>query len=244
MKSANNSSFSSWSVINDNVIIKHTDFSVFERHGSAIDIRTRWFWNIEHLAQPCKHPLVLQFQGVKYGAEIELDHTGRTRIYWDLELRELFKRQPHSENNYPDLRFERIGTDSYIVSFINSNTIIAEEQDNLESIIEDHSHAIEGKKLQIYTTKYERHPLNRRLAILLHGTKCMACGFDFEAVYGTLGKDFIEVHHTKPLFSMQDEEPVNPETDLICLCSNCHRMIHRKKNAILTLDQLKEKIKN
>ena len=32
----------------------------------------------------------------------------------------------------------------------------------------------------------------------------------------------------------------NPETDLVTICSNCHRMIHRKKNDIITPEKLKE----
>ena len=77
-------------------------------------------------------------------------------------------------------------------------------------------HGIEGKKIRIYTTKYERDPANRREAIKLHGTRCMVCDFDFEEVYGELGKDFIEVHHTKPLSSLEHEVEVNPEEDLVC----------------------------
>jgi len=41
------------------------------------------------------------------------------------------------------------------------------------------------------------------------------------------------------LSSLDEEVKVNPETDLVCLCANCHRMIHRKVNAILTPEQLK-----
>jgi 5-methylcytosine-specific restriction protein A len=53
-----------------------------------------------------------------------------------------------------------------------------------------------------------------------------------------VGKGFIEVHHIKPLFSLDEEVNVNAETDLVPVCSNCHRIIHRKKNAILTVEEL------
>ena len=96
----------------------------------------------------------------------------------------------------------------------------------------------EGKKKASYVTKYERSPKNRRIAIKLHGTKCGICGFDFEKVYGELGKDFIEVHHIKPLFENQSEMVVDPKTDLICVCSNCHRMFHRKKDRVPTPEEL------
>lgn len=100
--------------------------------------------------------------------------------------------------------------------------------------------AKEGRKIHYYTSKYERVPELRTEAIRIHGYTCAACGFNFEEHFGLLGKEFIEVHHAKPLFSFEGEMEVNPETDMVCLCANCHRMIHRKKNAILTVDDLKE----
>lgn len=33
---------------------------------------------------------------------------------------------------------------------------------------------------------------------------------------------------------------VNPETDLIAMCANCHRMIHRRKDKVVSVDELKE----
>ena len=54
----------------------------------------------------------------------------------------------------------------------------------------------------------------------------MICGFDFEQKYGELGKGYIEVHNIKPLATLEQEVFVNLETDLICVCANCHRMLH------------------
>ncbi len=103
----------------------------------------------------------------------------------------------------------------------------------------------EGKQHLVYSTVYERNPDNRRTAIKLsrkkHGClQCEACGFDFEKTYGERGKDFIEVHHNKPLHSAGGETTVDPSKDLNCLCSNCHRMVHRNKSSILTVFQLKK----
>lgn len=97
----------------------------------------------------------------------------------------------------------------------------------------------DGRVTAFYGKRYERDPRNRQAAIRIHKCKCQACGFDYEKTYGELGKNFIEVHHVVPLSSRNEEVEVNPETDLICLCANCHRMIHRKKNAIVTLEELK-----
>ena len=98
----------------------------------------------------------------------------------------------------------------------------------------------EGKVTEYYVTKYERNPRNRKGAIKIHGYKCMVCGFDFEKVYGEIGKGFIEVHHVKPLYDLDEEVVVNPETDLVCVCANCHRMIHKKKSTVLTIEELRE----
>ena len=63
---------------------------------------------------------------------------------------------------------------------------------------------------------------------------------DFKDKYGYIGENYIEVHHKKPLFSLDEKMIPNPEMDLVTICSNCHRMIHRKKNDIITPEQLKE----
>lgn len=73
------------------------------------------------------------------------------------------------------------------------------------------------------------------------GYICKVCGFVFEKVYGEWGKDYIEIHHIKPISSV-GEQIVNPDTDLIPFCSNCHRMIHRKKDRVLSIEELKSMI--
>lgn len=108
-----------------------------------------------------------------------------------------------------------------------------------ETVQEEIVGTTEGKRTVYYTTKYERSSKNREAAIRIHGTKCMICGFDFGQKYGELGKGYIEVHHIKPLATLEQEVVINPETDLICVCANCHRMLHRFKNYIVTVEELK-----
>lgn len=100
----------------------------------------------------------------------------------------------------------------------------------------------EGSRKCYYTTKYERKAENREAAKRIHGTRCMVCGFDFEEVYGVIGRDYIEVHHIKPLFSLTEEVVINPEEDMICVCANCHRMLHRYKDKIMTAEELREMV--
>jgi 5-methylcytosine-specific restriction endonuclease McrA len=100
----------------------------------------------------------------------------------------------------------------------------------------------EGGKKVVISVKTERDSRFRAEAIKIHGLTCKACGFDFQKTYGNWGKDFIEVHHVVPLADGKKRE-TNPKTDLTVVCSNCHRMIHRKKNITLTIDELKTKLK-
>ncbi len=71
----------------------------------------------------------------------------------------------------------------------------------------------------------------------------MGCGFNFEKAYGEWGAGFIHVHHTKPLSNGEGERVVNPLTDMIVLCPNCHSMIHRRRNKTLSLDELLQLLK-
>ncbi|RBP04953.1 HNH endonuclease [Rossellomorea aquimaris] len=121
-------------------------------------------------------------------------------------------------------------------------TNIVQKDIEIEAAQEDYYYR-DGKNIEYYGTRYERNPINRAKAIEIHGITCKACGFDFKEIYGERGSGFIEVHHINPLFSMGKETDINPETDLVPLCSNCHRMIHRKKNSILTVEELKMLLK-
>lgn len=100
---------------------------------------------------------------------------------------------------------------------------------------------IEGTKKITQHVRYERNPHNRKEAIRLQGHKCKICGFDFDEVYGKeLADSYIEVHHIKQLAN--GEQEVNPAKDLLPVCANCHRMLHRKKNGNTTIDDLRNKI--
>ncbi|GFN21937.1 HNH endonuclease [Thermanaeromonas sp. C210] len=87
---------------------------------------------------------------------------------------------------------------------------------------------------------YERDPELRRAAIRLHGTRCLACGFDFEEAYGERGRGYIEVHHLKPVSALGGPAAVDPRADLTVLCANCHRMVHRRRDRVLGLEELRE----
>lgn len=101
----------------------------------------------------------------------------------------------------------------------------------------------EGRITERLHKTRERDPSLIRLAKdrfrLQHGRLfCQVCGTDFEKIYGEVGRDFIEVHHTIFVTDMT-EEHVSKVEDLAMLCSNCHRMVHRKR-PWLTMEKLSE----
>jgi predicted HNH restriction endonuclease len=112
------------------------------------------------------------------------------------------------------------------------NEIFKIVKSDLENLYSDKDFT-ESRKVSRHVNHYERNPKLRAAAILLHGTKCMACNFDFDEIYGERGKGFIEVHHINPVSTLENETQINPKDDLIVLCSNCHRIVHRKKDKVL-----------
>jgi len=77
----------------------------------------------------------------------------------------------------------------------------------------------------------------------VQGTRCRVCGFDFEEVYGDLGKGFIEAHHLTPISELAGRVVSrDPQTDFAVLCSNCHSMIHRQESPD-DLDSLRQRLR-
>lgn len=85
----------------------------------------------------------------------------------------------------------------------------------------------EGREISRLIKRYERSPALRAQAINHHGLNCKICGLNFENIYGSIGSGFIHVHHLERL-SDTGQRFVDPQTDLIPVCPNCHAMLHRK----------------
>ena len=132
----------------------------------------------------------------------------------------------------------RLTSEEIYIKIISEDNLLEKPSIYDDSGVSFSSYGIEGRKKVIYTTVYEREAKLRSRAIEIHGTICKCCNFNFEKSYGDLGKDFIHVHHIKPI-SESGETIVNPQTDLVVLCPNCHYMIHRKRNHTPSVDELK-----
>lgn len=74
---------------------------------------------------------------------------------------------------------------------------------------------------------------------------CSACNFNFENFYGEIGSVFIEIHHLNPIFAREDnfEQSIREALGGVTpVCANCHRIIHRKNDHLLSIPSLQELI--
>lgn len=109
----------------------------------------------------------------------------------------------------------------------------------------------EGKILTINVKVRERSSRLRLKAIeyFTHDNKisCDCCGFNFPLFYGEIyGKDCIEIHHIKPIFQYQDDtldqSIERALQNLLPVCPNCHRIIHKNRIGSEQLDSFKTEI--
>lgn len=111
---------------------------------------------------------------------------------------------------------------------------------------DDDYEAPEGRLLTRLHKTYERDRkvvTKRKAQALKAGNlRCEACSLDFGERYGEHGRGYIEAHHAKPVHTLGSAGKTRV-SDLVLLCSNCHRMIH-KRRPWLTVDELKNKLKN
>ncbi len=97
----------------------------------------------------------------------------------------------------------------------------------------------EGTAFQISVNAFERSVEARQACIRIHGCSCVVCGFNFGDRFGELGEGFIHVHHLLPLAGITGEYEIDPKTDLVPVCPNCHAMLHRKRDSTMEIEELK-----
>lgn len=95
----------------------------------------------------------------------------------------------------------------------------------------------EGRVKTVLVNVYERDSKARDDCLGHHGYNCAVCEMNFLAVYGELGRDFIHVHHKKPVALRKGPYKINPRLDLVPVCPNCHAMLHAT-NPPQTIEQL------
>jgi 5-methylcytosine-specific restriction protein A len=86
---------------------------------------------------------------------------------------------------------------------------------------------LEGGRIAVLMNRFERDRSAREACIAHYGLCCSVCGMSFGERYGEAMRDFIHVHHLKPLSQIGVNYQVDPITDLRPICPNCHAVIHR-----------------
>lgn len=237
----------SWEVISQDEAIKRCDKTVFNDRQTGIPKeKVKAFFEIENLSPGEEQLIQLEMSYLTYPATISVETRGseRAKLRWGKDLGKILETYENNPNCW--IRFEKRTPRYYrITMIIDESQPYTEVDHSLETYVDvtTKENHVEGKQVAMYVTKYERDPKNRAEAIRIHGTTCQACGFDFAKTYGKYGEGYIEVHHVKPLYSLKEEVVINPETDLVCVCSNCHKMLHHKRNRILTIAELHKMIK-
>lgn len=130
------------------------------------------------------------------------------------------------------------------IKAIVSDTNISEQLDRISINDEEYADTTkEGKiiyKLHRYRERNTKISQSKKERCLRdnENLKCEVCSFDFYEHYGDLGIGYMECHHIVPLSELKCEKETTLN-DLALVCSNCHRMLHRKMDKI-SIDDLKK----
>ncbi|WP_421253616.1 HNH endonuclease [Aeromonas jandaei] len=209
----------SWSFVNHEE--KFIVFGLWDVHKDGLIFDERWTGagrkqSLEHISLIQEHGYSLKTFPMQY----DETETGTAKIKnfdWILE----------------DKNLAGVGGLWYALT-PSENTVIT----SIEEVVHPETY-IEGATKSISVNAYERNLDARAKCIAHYGCKCYVCQFDFQKVYGEIGKGFIHVHHEVPLAEIKNEYSVDPIKDLKPLCPNCHGIIHRTYPPI-SVDALKD----
>jgi predicted HNH restriction endonuclease len=157
----------------------------------------------------------------------------------------------HLQENQEILKYLLINDFSYVDLTENLREIEKNQNRKKIEVFDENVIIQEGRKKLVETALYERSSTLRNYAIkhfcIDDKIFCKCCTFNFQDFYGEqIGKGFIEIHHTKPIFKYEDEDLENTLAqalnNLTPVCSNCHRMIHKNWKKPLEIQYLIDNI--
>lgn len=97
----------------------------------------------------------------------------------------------------------------------------------------------EGARKRKAYDAVERNQMARKICLSHYGYTCQVCGLNFGERFGVEFAEIIDVHHLKPLGASDGERMVDPINDLVPLCPNCHRMVHRGRVEPRSLEEVR-----
>ncbi|WP_158582138.1 HNH endonuclease [Parabacteroides sp. AF48-14] len=166
----------------------------------------------------------VNFQGISQGNACEISHISKLGIFDDL-LRDIWVRfTPFFKKDFSD-SIRLVENISKEIDLNDPDFGVTEGKERLITHI-----ARERNKEIVY--KKKQQALKQGLL------KCSVCEFSF---IDSFGAEFIECHHVKPI--SESGETTTKLEDLELVCSNCHRMLHRKfEGHFLSICELKNRI--
>ncbi len=90
----------------------------------------------------------------------------------------------------------------------------------------------EGDRSRALHEQVERNSAARDACLRDQGARCIVCGLRVRERYAGLSREVVEVHHLRPLSDTIGPYQLNPATDLVPVCPNCHRVIHSQVPAL------------
>ena len=91
----------------------------------------------------------------------------------------------------------------------------------------------EGRAVRVFVNAYERSGRARAACIARARAAhpegkpaCAVCGDAMGDLYGEEVEALVHVHHLRPLAERGEDHRVDPARDLVCVCPNCHAVIH------------------
>jgi len=209
----------------ENTISRHAGYRVTFSKAGLEYVVEREYGKIGHL-HPCH--LDPAYKGRNYeGAINRFEYESNDRLTSGYKL---VKEKKCPKKIIAKFKNQKINVTKYIIKQKKEN----QWQDNFENEYP------EGAEKRFIQSMRERNSRLRRNAKLRYGITCMVCGFSFDKCYGkTMGESYIEVHHTKPLAEAKKIQKTSIE-DVIVICSNCHRVIHKRKGKLLDWKKLRK----
>lgn len=177
-------------------------------------------------------------------------HTNPRKGWWQRELypfeKEIYEGfKEYSEEEMYGLIYKILTNPEQDFKDFFEESIISEERLMFPHTITEEKETktfLEGSFREVKLSVHERNNKARKKCIEYYGTDGVICGFNFEKIFGTIGKNLIHVHHLISLSEINEEYEVDPLKDLRPVCPNCHAMIHRK-NPPFTIEEMKKIIK-
>ena len=186
------------------------------------------------------HPIHKQnLIGFKDDNLLEISNEG---LGWSYKLATIFYKKYDSKNLPENQELEKdLKT---LINFYNDllieDSVLTEDTDftGFTDGVEEGKLILKQHYIRERNPRIIKEAKNRKL--LAKGElRCEVCRFCFGEKYGKRGKDYIEGHHEKKAVSEMLPGDKTSIEDIVLVCSNCHRMIH-KKMPWLSVDELKK----